>query len=449
MSTNEGDPSLSVLLSFRAENVRSFRDELHLSLFATPMAEPQYVREIPWREGGSPRRVLCAAGVFGANASGKSNLLEAMDDMRHHVLHSFRSGAPGGRIPRWPFRLDEQSIGEPSRYEVEIVLDGVQHEYGYVIEDERVVEEWAYHRPKGRSAMLFHRESDTVEFGAIDKARSRASRDILRSNALYLSTAATAAHPQLTPLRDWFAHNMGYAHAASRPWRQVLTAEMLDDDHSRRAVLELLWAADLGIADAKKRLPDPVMQERWRRALRILDGSEDEPPDSGRLEMEELASVNLMHSGSSGDVEFEANEESLGTLVWFGLVGPVLQTLATGSVLLVDELDTSLHPDLVRRIVQLFQERETNPKAAQLVFNSHDPALMGDSADGRLLGRDQIWFTEKLNDGSTRLFSLADLGPRKNEAVAKRYMEGRYGARPILLDSGFGDAVEHAATRPT
>ncbi|MCQ3807228.1 MAG: ATP-binding protein [Acidimicrobiaceae bacterium] len=447
MSTNESDPSLSVLLSFRAENVRSFRDELHLSLLAKPMAEPQYVRQIRWRQGGSPRSVLCASGVFGANASGKSNLLEAMDDMRHHVLHSFRSGAPGGRIPRWPFRLDQQSIGEPSRYEVDIVLDGVQHEYGYVIEDERVVEEWAYHRPKGRSAMLFHRESDTVEFGAIDKARSRASRDILRSNALYLSTAATAAHPQLTPLRDWFAHNMSYAHAASRPWRQVLTAEMLDEDRSRRDVLELLWAADLGIADAKKRLPDPVMQERWQRALQILDGSEDEPLDSGRLEMEELASVNLIHSGSSRDVEFEANEESLGTLVWFGLVGPVLQVLATGSVLLVDELDVSLHPDLVRRIVQLFQERETNPKAAQLVFNSHDPALMGDSAGGRLLGRDQIWFTEKLNDGRTQLFPLAELGPRKNEAVAKRYMEGRYGARPILLDSGFGNAVEQAAVR--
>ena len=447
MSTNKAALSSSVLLSFRAENVRSFRDEAHLSLSATTMAEPQYVREIRWREGGSPLPVLCAAGVFGANASGKSNLLEAMDDMRHHVLHSFRSGEPGGRIPRWPFRLDEQSSREPSRYEVDIVLAGVQHEYGYVIEDKRVVEEWAYHRPKGRSAMLFHREADTVEFGAIDKARSRAARDILRPNALYLSTAATAAHPQLTPLRDWFAHNLGYAQARSRPWRQVVTTQMLDDDSHRRAVLELLWAADLGIADAKKRAPDPAMQERLQRAVRILAGAEDEPPESGGLEIQELESVSLMHSGSAGDVEFDTDEESLGTLVWFGLVGPVRQALENGSVLLVDELDASLHPDLVERIVRLFQERETNPKAAQLVFNSHDPALMGDSADGRLLGRDQIWFTEKLNDGSTQLFPLADLGPRKNEAVAKRYMEGRYGARPILLDGGFSNAVEQVATR--
>lgn len=406
------------------------------------MAETQYAREIPWREGGSPLRVLCAAGVFGANASGKSNLLEAMDDMRHHVLHSFRSGEPGGRIPRWPFRLDEQSKHEPSRYEADIVLAGVQHEYGYIIDDELVVEEWAYRRPKGRSALLFHRVADTVEFGAIDKPRSRAARDILRPNALYLSTAATAAHPQLTPLRDWFAHNMGYATAVSRPWRQVLTAEMLDDERDRQAVLKLLWAADLGITDAKKRTPDPAMQERLQRAVRILAGAEDEPPESASLEMQELASVSLLHSGSTSDIEFEAGEESLGTLVWFGLVGPVLRALESGSVLLVDELDASLHPDLVRRLVQLFQQPQTNPNAAQLVFNSHDPALMGDSSVDRLLGRDQIWFTEKMHDGGTHLFPLAELGPRKNEAVAKRYMEGRYGARPILMDGGFVDAVD-------
>lgn len=439
----------SALLSFRAENVRSFRDGIELSLLATPLAEQQYTREIPWREGGSPLRVLCAAGVFGANASGKSNLLEAMDDMRHHVLQSFRSGEPGGGFPRWPFRLEEQSRLDPSRYEVDFVLAGVHHEYGYVVDDERVVEEWAYRRPKGRSAMLFHREDDMVEFGAIDKTRSRAARDILRSNALYLSTAAAGAHPELTPLRDWFSQNLSYAEARSRPWRQVLTAEMLDDDRQRRAVLQLLWAADLGIADAKKRVPDQAMQERLQRAMRILAGAEDQPPESGSLEPAELASVSLMHRGSADDVEFEASEESLGTLVWFGLVGPVLSALATGSLLLVDELDASLHPDLVRRLVCLFQQRETNPNVAQLVFNSHDPALMGDSATERLLGRDQVWFTEKLNDGSTYLFPLAGLGPRKNEAVAKRYMEGRYGARPILMDGALMDAVEQFAMEPS
>ena len=435
----------SALLSFRAENVRSFRDELAFSLVATAMAEDQYVREIPWREGGAPMRILPAAGFFGANASGKSNLLEAMDDMRQHVLHSFRSGEPGGRIPRWPFRLDQQSASQPSGFAVDIVLSGVMHEYGFTIDDERVIEEWAFRRPRGRAAMLFHREGDTVKFGAIDKARSRAARDLLRPNALFLSTAAAGGHPQLAPLRTWFAANMGYAKARSRAARQAFTTEMLDDDQRRDAVLELLWAADLGIAAAKKRLPDPLVRERLQRALRILAGVEQEPADAGNVGLEELATVNLVHRGVDGDIEFESSEESLGTLVWFGLIGPVLRALESGSVLLVDELDSSLHPDLAQRLVRLFQDPQTNPKLAQLVFNSHDPALMGDGTADRLVGRDQIWFTEKLNDGSTRLYPLADLGPRRNEAVAKRYLEGRYGARPILMEGGFVDAAEQVA----
>ena len=446
MNKNQAGVGPSALLSFRAENVRSFRDEIEFSLLATSMAEREYAREIPWREGGSPLRVLATAGVFGANASGKSNLLEAMDDMRLHVLRSFRAGEPGGRIGRWPFRLNEDAPHRPSRYEVEVVLAGVLHEYGYVINDDRVLEEWAYRRPKGRSALLFRRAGDTVEFGAIDRTRARAARDLLRSNALYLSTAAAGAHPQLTPLWEWFARNMLYAEASSRPERQLLTTEMLDDDRQRLAVLELLWAADLGIVDAKKRVADSATQERLQRAVRILAGDEDQPPDSNGSEVAELASVSLMHGDPDAAVEFKASEESLGTMVWFGLVGPVLRALASGSVLLVDELDASLHPDLVRRIVGLFQRRKTNPKLAQLVFNSHDPALMGDSTAQRLLGRDQVWFTEKLNDGSSHLYPLARLGPRKHEAVTKRYMEGRYGARPILMDGALTEAVAEFAS---
>ncbi|WP_419554011.1 AAA family ATPase [Candidatus Poriferisodalis sp.] len=413
------------------------------------MAEREFVRQIPWRDTGATVRVLPTAGVFGANASGKSNVLEAMDDMRHHILHSFRSGEPGGNMPRWPFRLEEQSDVEPSAYEVEFVLDGVMHEYGFIHNDERVIEEWAYHRPKGRAAMLFHREGDDVKFGSVDKARSRAAQDLLRPNALLLSTAAAGGHPQLTPVRMWFARNMHFAHARSRAMRQAFTAQMLDDDRYRSAVLELLWAADLGVVDAKKQMPDPSLRDRLQRAVRIIVGAEDEPSDGAGLDLDELATVSLLHRGQDGNVEFQPNEESLGTLVWFGIIGPVLQSLESGSVLLVDELDASLHPDLVERLVRLYQDPQTNPALGQLVFNCHDPALMGDGTEDRLLGRDQIWFTEKLNDGSTRLYPLTDLGPRKNEAVTKRYLEGRYGARPILMEGGFLGAAESVtATAP-
>ena len=237
MNSNNPGTKPSVLLAFRAENARSFRDEIEMSLLATALAEKQYVCEVPWREGGSPVRVLPAAGVFGANASGKSNLLKIMADMRRYVLRSFRSGVPGGGMPRWPFQLDEQSAKLPSRYEVDIVLAGVRHEYGMELDNDRVVQEWAYRYPKGRAALLFHRQGDDIELGTAERPRSRKVLDLVRPNALFLSTAAAAGHPILLPLYQWFGRNLRLAEAGSRRSRQMLTAEMLDDESQKEAVL--------------------------------------------------------------------------------------------------------------------------------------------------------------------------------------------------------------------
>ncbi len=437
----------SVLLAFRAENARSFKDEIELSLLATAMAEKQYVREIPWREGGTSVRVLPVAGAFGANGSGKSNLLKVMDDMRRLVLSSFRSGAPGGVIPRWPFRLDEQSPRLPSRYEVNLVLNGVRHEYGFELDDEQVIQEWAHYYPRGKAALVFDRQSEAIRFGAAERSASRAVLKLLRPNALFLSTAAAIGHPTLTPLYQWFGQNLRLAEADSRLPRQVLTAEMLDDGPKREAVLQLLQAADLGITGVRKQTPDPAMQDKIRRAVSILIGTEDEfdhdaAPDPA--DFRELTGINLMHRGSATEIELDNVDESLGTLVWFGLVGPVIESLTTGAVLLADELDASLHPDLVAQLVRLYQNPSTNPRHAQLLFNSHDTSLLGGAVGERLLGRDQIWFTQKLNDGRTELYQLIDFDPRKQEAVGKRYLDGWYGAKPIISSTEFESAVETA-----
>ena len=447
MSIQSPTTAPSALLALRAENARSFRGEVELSLLATAMAEKPYVREIPWREGGSTVRVLPVAGAFGANASGKSNLLKVMADMRRYVLNSFRSGDPGGGIPRWPYRLDDRSADIPSRYEIDIVLAGVRHEYGFELDDTRVVQEWAHHYPRGRAALLFHRQDEAVRLGAVERPRSRAVQKLLRPNALFLSTAAAAGHPLLLPLYNWFGDNLRLAEAESRLSRQVLTAEMLDGDRRGEAVLQMLRAADLGITGVRKQPPDPAMQEKIRRVVQILMETEGEADQGGGPSSEdfrELTGVNLIHRGDAADVELDNMDESLGTLVWFGLVGPVIESLTTGSVLLADELDASLHPDLVAQLVQLYQNPNTNPRHAQLLFNSHDTSLMGGAVGERLLGRDQVWFTQKLNDGQTELYQLIDFEPRKQEAVGKRYLEGWYGAKPIISSSEFESAVETA-----
>lgn len=447
MSSSNLDLQPSALVEFRARNARSFKGEVVLSLAATALSDQQYVRTMPWREGGRLLSVLPSAGVFGANASGKSNLLEIMDDMRRQVLFSFRHGRPGGGVSREAFLLDPNSTTDPSSYEVEIVVHGVLHQYGFVIDDDHVVEEWAYRHPKGRSALLFHRQAANVELGPPVRSRGRAVKTILRPNALFLSTAAAANHPILVPLYQWFEHNLLLADAGSRSIRVAFTAEMLDNDNYRSAIMRLLQAADLGITGARKVQPDPVMQERIQRALRILRGEEDSAEGEESQGLDPLMGVNLVHHGSKGEYEIDDSYESRGTLVWFGLIGPVLKALETGATLLADELDVSLHPALVQELVRVFQDPDTNTQCAQLVFNAHDVQLLGDGSGRRPLARDQVWFTEKLNNGSTRLYPLTHYEPRKHEAISKRYSEGYYGARPIIAGGDIDAAVDLVTAR--
>ncbi len=324
--------------------------------------------------------ILPVAGAFGANASGKTNLLRAMDDMRSMVLHSFRSGSPVGGVPRRSFALDGSSSDRPSQFEVDIVLNGIRHLYGFIFDDKRFTEEWAYRFPHGRAALLFHRRGLEVELGALDRVKGKAVTELLRPNALFLSTAASANHPALLPLYGWFSRNLLLAEAKTRPFRQAFTTQMLEDKERGERVLALLRAADLGVSGAKKQEPDPVMRERLQRAVRILMGQEGEAESTEDGPPFDQMGVRLIHDGIDGNVDLDADDESLGTLVWFGLIGPVVDALAGGSVFLADELDASLHPSLVRQLVRLFQDPTTNPRRAQLIFNSTMPLSSESSA---------------------------------------------------------------------
>jgi len=430
----------SALLSFRARNVRSFRDEFEFSMLATALAEKGVPRSIPWREGGSELEVLPLAAIFGANGSGKTNVLRAMNDMRTLVLQSFRH-SPTAALAHTAFRLDPAYAQQPTRFEIAIVLEGIRHEYGFEFDRRRIVREWAYRFPHGRAALLFERDGDSLEFGPVERAKSRAARELLRPNALFLSTAAQVNHPLLLKLYAWFDRNLLLAEAPSRVARQAYTIEMLEGEN-REAVLELVRAADLGITGAKRYDIDDDTREKLNRAFRILAG--DDEVESIALEPLLDSLMVLEHQGAEGPVEFGPDEESLGTLVWFGLAGPIVDVLSRGAVFLADELDASLHPVLVAQLINLFQSPETNPNRAQLIFNTHAVSLLGDTASDRIIGRDQIWITEKENEGATRLQPLADQNPRKDEAIARRYLAGRYGGTPILSTERFRRIAEFA-----
>jgi uncharacterized protein len=434
----------SMLLAFRGFNARSFRDPFELSLLSTRLSEPRVPREIEWREGGQPIGVLPSAGIFGANASGKSNLLRAMNDMRRLVLTSFRGNTPDGPVETHPFILGEDEGRAPTSFEVELVLDGIRHDYGFVVDPGGVREEWARSYPRGRAVTLLQRTGDQIHIGTEQRAKGRAVLEILRPNALFLSTAAAVNHSLLLPVFQWFRRNLTFADVVSRTNRQVITAEMLEGDR-RSQILALLREADLGISDVSRRAVDPEYKEKMRKVVDIF-WEEAEAVDLEDLGIRDFE-VGLKHRARGADVELPEEDESRGTLVWFGLVGLISETLREGSVLLADELEASLHPALVDVLVDLFQSRQSNPRRAQLIFNSHDVRLMGDSAERRL-GRDQIWFTEKDDEGATFLHSLADVAPRREEAIARRYLAGRYGGTPIFSSHRLKETAEPAGVGP-
>ena len=263
------------------------------------------------------------------------------------------------------------------------------------------------------------------------------------SQCLSFSVAGAAADEEIGPLFRWFQRNLLLADSTTRGMRAAHTADMWESDDHRVGVLDLLLAADLGLSSLERAPVDSDFADRMRKALRILRGIEgdSDTPDDGEFVVAEF--VRLAHRGDVEDVVFEPQDESEGTLVWVGLIGPVLDALDRGDVLLADELDASLHPHLVQRLIRLFQDPFTNPRCAQLIFNSHDVTILGDS-EARILERDQIWLTEKDLSGATKLIQLADYRPRRDEALQRRYLQGRYGGVPFLDPEDFARSTRRS-----
>ena len=429
-----GSTPSQALIEFKASNVHSYRDEVSLSLHATRLSNKEVVRDLK-TASVAPERVLPVAGIFGANASGKSTILKAMADMRALVLGSFRHGTRDTAIRRHPFLLDADSEETPSEFGVELVLGSVLWQYGFEIDNKRVCREFAYHYPRGRQALVFERDGEALTFGAAFRSIGKSIRPLLRENALLLSVVGAIEEERITPLFNWWRSNMLIATSDNRAVRAAFTARLIKDNSSRDRVLELLRAADLGLTDAEVVKPDPDLLERLRTAVRLI---RDEEIGDDEIVIEDV--VQLTHQRLGGTVALDPVFESIGTQVWVGLIGPVLDALDRGVVLLVDELDASLHPLLVGRLVELFQSQRTNPRCAQIIFNAHDVALLDEYQPCRL-GRDQIWFAEKGDDGASRVFSLAEYRARRDESVGRRYMRGRYGAIPRLTPAGFDRAV--------
>jgi hypothetical protein len=403
-----------MLLRFGMENYRSIRDRQELSFLAT-----RYNEDSAFPLTVAPTgelRVSTVAAVYGANASGKSNVLRALPAFSEIALKAVDSASrPGAGFAYayTPFALDSRHAEAPTVFDVEFVLDGVRYVYGIAYDAHRICREWLYAHPHGRRQVWFSRVADSdPQFsfpGEYLKGARATLTDLVRDDTSFLSLGASVRHPQLSPLAEALRNVV----VEYPDIRQRRLGEMLARTWDDR-MADLVRRADLGVDGAE------------------VSGLGEEPTE---VDSDGRPVVSLLKPGlrlRHGGKPLPLYSESDGTLRWLILLRPVLNALEAGGVLVVDELDASLHPTLTAEVIRMFRDRRLNARGAQLLFSSHDVSMLGAQVGSSLLDRDQVWFTEKSEDGATELFPLTDLRPRKGENVERGYLAGRYGAAPNL-----------------
>jgi len=417
-----------MLIEFRTTNFRSFRDEQVLSLVAT--ADKTQVETHTHATGlKAAPNLLRSAAIYGANASGKSNLIKALQYMRSVVLESATIVQPGQSYSVQPFRLDAESGKAPTSFEVTFMLDGVRYEYAFAMTTQRIVRESLLVYKAFKPQRWFERRFDEVtgkdiyEFGPGLKGAKNLWESATRPNALFLSMAVQLNSEALRPVYDWFADRLIIINEQS-PLSPDYSIQMLKHEESRKGICDFLRAAGISIADIEVAAKRTVY-----RSVKI-DLATGKSEDG--LDEQTIDELKFHHTTENGKAVFELFDESSGTRNLLFLAGPVLDILGKEVTLVVDELDTSLHTRLVQELVRLFHRPELNTGGAQLILTTHDTALL--DAYG-LFRRDQIWFVEKGVDQNSHLYPLTDFSPRKNEAIERGYLQGRYGALPFLRDA--------------
>lgn len=416
-----------MLVEMTVANFRSFREAQTFTL-AKGKGDEMLATNTFDAAAANNISLLRSAAIYGPNASGKSNLLLALQAMKQIVLESAISLQRGDKLPVTPFRLNPQSRQQPSEFEVTFLVDGVRYQYGFAATVERIHEEWLLAYPKGRAQRWFGRawnagdQGYDWELGSNLTGEKQLWQKSTRDNALFLSTAVQLNSEQLQPIFDWFKNRLRLANVGG--WGPVFSASLCERGDKAR-IMDFLRAADLHIDDilVESRPFDPSalpaeMPEPVREAI------------AGDMKGKTILDIKTVHKGDDGKpVTFDFDDESDGTRKLFAFAGPWIDSLTNGNVLFIDELHDNLHPRLVQFLVQLFHSQETNPNNAQLIFTTHETSILNQE----VFRRDQIWFCEKDKSQATVLYPLTDFSPRKGrENLEAAYLSGRYGALPFI-----------------
>ncbi len=418
-----------MLVEFRVGNYRSFREEQTLSLVASK--DTELGNNCVDR---GKLQLLKATGIYGPNASGKSNFIRAMFFMKDIVIKS-ADYQLGKKLPVQPFLFDEKLQKEPSSFEVTFYYDEVRYRYGFTATNKRIYDEWLFAYPKERAQTWFIREFNSKtgqtqwDWGSKKLKGERENlKDKTRDNVLFLSVGSQWNNKQLTTIYDWFRKKLQvigsiglfYPITVKLLWKTMKEKKM--GEEINKFVIDFLKDADLGIYNLKIKKSDIDEIEFLREIPEEIRGELME-----RLDENIMFKVEFLHRNkkTKKEIYLPLHEESDGTRRFFELAGPWLLACNNGITVFIDEIEASLHSLLVRELIKFIHK---NTEGAQLVFATHDTTLL----DPELFRRDQIWFTEKDEYDSTHLYPMYDYKPRKGEAMQKGYLAGRYGAIPII-----------------
>ncbi|HPR99056.1 MAG TPA: ATP-binding protein [Methanomassiliicoccales archaeon] len=418
-----------MLLEFEVENFRSFADPVRFSMIAS--SDRSHADHLIVVEG-SRDRLMRSASIYGANASGKSNLVMAMGMLQTLVLRSHLAQL-GDPMPFFPFRFGRPGEFVSTRYRVVFLADGVEYEYSLRYDAEKVLEESLYHFPKNRKAIIFERVEGRDLRAPQDDGALRAIAEKTLPNALLLSKAVQDNNAIAIPTFKWFQEKlMVILNINSMAVEERALARMQQDERFRVQLLKALHMADLGIVDVRGKVVHmdqdeldkmpPEIQEQMRGMV------------NGRIEQWRRLEIKTVHEvvGEDGaairsEMDFHT-EESLGTQKVLAVVALILEAVEAGRVLVLDEMDLRLHPLISRFLVEMMNDPEQNRWNAQFVFTTHSTGLF----DLDLFRRDQIWFVEKDAGGRSTIYSLSDFKVRKDLRVQKAYEVGRFGAIPFV-----------------
>ena len=412
-----------MLLRLSVSNFLSIRDPQELSFVAAPLKDRDEGLIDCAAANGS---LVPAIVIYGANASGKSNLVAAMNAMLGMILKSHTQWKPDGGVRRHPFRFDPSFAQKPSSFDIDFVIDGVRYHYGFEASDTEFISEWLYAFPRSHRRTLFERVGNQFSFGRSLKGRNQIIASLTRPNSSFLSAAAQNGHEQLSRVYRYLGSIKGFGRiAVSGAMVSAQLAEQAVDDR----VIDFLKKVGTGIIGYQRK------ETEFSALAQLLGG-----PSLTISEMAETGSkrvsIEFAHRGRDGEkVYLELDRESDGTRRLLIVLDLAFRAIDQGVPLFIDELDASLHTHACEEVLRLFCSRENNPKGAQLVATTHDTNLM----ISPVLRRDQLWLTRKDAEGATDLYPLTDIRTRKGDNIEKGYLQGRYGAVPsdeLILTHG-------------